>query len=112
MSYYEKTGGVPILRKVPFLKDALKDIPLAPFKEGSRQKGVYQSSVLILEPVVIPTIEDLVRFHSGWRDDTMGPKVTVKDEEGDFLLPTAPTGVIVPKAPAAPPVPAPAPAGK
>jgi len=67
ISYYEDTGGIPILRKAPILKDLLKDIPLAPFKQGKRQKGVYQSSVIILEPVVIPTIEDLVRFHSGWR---------------------------------------------
>jgi hypothetical protein len=71
VSYYENTGGVPILRKVPGLKSILKDIPLKPFKEGKRQKGVYQSSVIILEPVVIPTIEDLVRFHTGWRQDLL-----------------------------------------
>jgi hypothetical protein len=68
ISYYDSTGGIPLLRKTPVLKDLLKDIPVAPFKQGKRQKGVYQSSVLILEPVVIPTIEDLVRFHHGWRD--------------------------------------------
>jgi hypothetical protein len=68
ISYYEETGGIPILRKAPYLKDILKDIPLAPFKQVKRQKGVYQSSVIILEPVVIPTIEDLIRFHGGWRE--------------------------------------------
>lgn len=67
VSYYEDAGGIPILRKVPGLKSLLKDIPFKPFKQGRRQKGVYQSSVIILEPVVIPTIEDLVRFHAGWR---------------------------------------------
>lgn len=72
ISYYENTGGIPILRKAPGIGKMLKDIPLAPFKEGKRQKGVYQSSVIILEPVVIPTIEDLVRFHSGWRDGMPG----------------------------------------
>jgi hypothetical protein len=73
VSYYESTGGIPGLRKIPLLKSILKDIPLAPFKEGKRQKGVYQSSVLILEPVVIPTIEDLVRYHAGWRDEVPAP---------------------------------------
>jgi hypothetical protein len=68
ISYYEDGGGIPILRKAPFLKDLLKDIPLKPFKQEKRQKGIYQSSVIILEPVVIPTIEDLVRFHGGWRE--------------------------------------------
>jgi hypothetical protein len=68
ISYYESTGGIPILRKVPIVKGMIKDLPFKPFKEGKREKGVYQSSVLILEPVVIPTIEDLVRFHAGWRD--------------------------------------------
>lgn len=67
VSYYENSGGIPVLRKVPGLKDLLADIPFAPFKVGKRQKGVYQSSVIILEPVVIPTIEDLVRYDSGWR---------------------------------------------
>jgi hypothetical protein len=73
ISYFEETGGIPILRKTPFVKEILKDIPLAPFKQGKRQKGVYQSSVIILEPVVIPTIEDLVRFHSGWQGDAVAP---------------------------------------
>ncbi len=67
ISYYESTGGIPILRKTPLIKDLLKDIPIAPFKQGRRQKGVYQSSVIILEPTVIPTIDDLVSLHSGWR---------------------------------------------
>ncbi len=67
MSYYQTTGGFPVLRQIPLLKDVLKDIPLAPFKEGKRSKGVYQSSLIILEPVVIPTIEDLMRFYSGLR---------------------------------------------
>jgi hypothetical protein len=67
ISYYEKTGGIPVARKTPLLRDLLKDIPLAPFKEGKREKGIYQSSVLILEPVVIPTIEDVVRYQAGSR---------------------------------------------
>jgi hypothetical protein len=65
MSYYENTGGVPVLKSIPGVRDILNGI--APLKEGKRRKGVYQSSVIILEPVVIPTIEDLVRFHGGWR---------------------------------------------
>ena len=68
ISYFENTGGVPVLKKVPFVKDLLNDI--GPLKEGKRMKGVYQSSVIILEPVVIPTIEDLVRFQSGWRESS------------------------------------------
>ncbi|MFN3651476.1 MAG: hypothetical protein ACK47B_18015 [Armatimonadota bacterium] len=72
VSYYENSGGIPIIRKIPILKDVAKDIPLKPFKEGKREKGIYQSSVIILEPVVIPTIEDLVRFHTGWRDELIG----------------------------------------
>ncbi|MCC6728282.1 MAG: hypothetical protein IT208_02985 [Chthonomonadales bacterium] len=67
VSYFENTGGIPVLRKVPGVKDLLADIPFAPFKVSKRQKGVYQSSVIILEPVVIPTIEDLVRYSSGWK---------------------------------------------
>lgn len=78
ISYYENTGGIPILRKTPGLKNLLKDIPLAPFKEGRRQKGVYQSSVIILEPVVIPTIEDLLRFQAGSRQAGTGTLVGVK----------------------------------
>jgi len=66
-SYSQNTGGFPVLRKIPGLKDLLKDVPLAPFKEGKRVKGIYQSSVIILEPIVIPTIEDLVRFYGGFR---------------------------------------------
>lgn len=66
ISYYENVGGIPVLRKIPGIKDLLNDIPFAPFKTGKRQKGVYQSSMIILEPIVIPTIEDLVSFHSGW----------------------------------------------
>lgn len=72
ISYYESTGGIPILRKAPVVSSLLKDVPIAPFKEGKRQKGVYQSSVIILEPVVIPTIEDLVRFHGGWSGGDSG----------------------------------------
>lgn len=71
VSYYENTGGIPILRRTPLVKSVLKEIPFKPFKEGKRQKGVYQSSVIILEPVVIPTIEDLVRFHTGWREELL-----------------------------------------
>ncbi len=67
LSYYQSTGGFPVLRQIPGLKNLLKDIPLAPFKEGKRSKGVYQSSLIILEPVVIPTVEDLVRYYSGLR---------------------------------------------
>lgn len=66
LTYYESVGGFPVLRQIPGLKNLLNDVPFAPFKLGKRQKGVYQSSVIILEPVVIPTIEDLVRYHSGW----------------------------------------------
>ncbi len=66
ISYFESVGGVPGLKHVPIVKDFLNDF--GPLKEGKRQKGVYQSSVIILEPVVIPTIEDLVRFQSGWRE--------------------------------------------
>lgn len=66
-TYSEATGGFPVLRQIPGLKNLLKDIPVAPFKEGKRVKGIYQSSVIILEPIVIPTIEDLVRFYGGYR---------------------------------------------
>ncbi|MCW3094930.1 MAG: hypothetical protein JWL77_548, partial [Chthonomonadaceae bacterium] len=66
-SYSQTTGGFPVLRQIPGLKSLLKDVPLAPFKEGKRVKGIYQSSVIILEPIVIPTIEDLVRFYGGYR---------------------------------------------
>jgi len=38
---YESTGGIPVLRKAPGLSSILKDIPIQPFKEGKRQKGVY-----------------------------------------------------------------------
>jgi hypothetical protein len=69
ISYYEDTGGIPILRKAPYIKEFLKDIPIAPFKQGKRQKGIFQSSVIILEPVVIPTIEDLIRFQTGYRSE-------------------------------------------
>ena len=65
ITYYENVGGFPVLRQIPGLKNLLNDVPFAPFKLTHRQKGVYQSSVIILEPVVIPTIEDLVRYHSG-----------------------------------------------
>jgi len=68
LTYYEAVGGFPVLRQIPGLKNLLNDVPFAPFKLGKRQKGVYQSSVIILEPVVIPTIEDLVRYHAGWQD--------------------------------------------
>jgi hypothetical protein len=67
-SYYQTTGGFPVLRQIPGLNSLLKDIPAAPFKESKRSKGVYQSSLIILEPVVIPTIEDLVRYYSGLRN--------------------------------------------
>lgn len=66
-TYSQSTGGFPVLRQIPGLKDLLKDVPLAPFKEGKRTKGIYQSSLIILEPIVIPTIEDLVRFYGGYR---------------------------------------------
>jgi hypothetical protein len=71
LSYYETVGGIPILRKMPLVKDIVNDIPIQPLKPSKRQRGVYQASVLILEPVVIPTIEDLVRYHSGWRQDAL-----------------------------------------
>jgi hypothetical protein len=71
LTYYESEGGFPVLRQIPGLKNLVDDVPFSPFKLRKRQKGVYQSSVIILEPVVIPTIEDLVRYHSGW-DTTDG----------------------------------------
>lgn len=75
VSYFENSGGIPILRKTPIVKDLLKDLP-APLRETRRQKGIYQSSVIILEPVVIPTIEDMVRFHAGWLDTSLMPPAT------------------------------------
>jgi hypothetical protein len=71
LSYYEYRGGIPILRKMPLLKEAVNDIPITPLRPHKEQKGMYQASVLILEPVVIPTIEDMVRYHSGWRQDML-----------------------------------------
>lgn len=95
ITYYEDTGGIPILRQTPILKKLLRDIPIAPFKMGKRQKGVFQSSVIILEPVVIPTIEDLMRFHSGDREVMdSGPKEVV-NEDGK-------TVIVIPPAPAMP----------
>jgi|GEM_PF-3497810 len=67
-SYAQATGGFPVLRQIPGLKDLAKDVPIAPFKEGKRIKGIYQSSLIILEPIVIPTMEDLVRFYGGYRE--------------------------------------------
>jgi hypothetical protein len=104
ISYYESEGGIPVLRKTPVINKLLRDIPLKPFKESKRQKGVYQSSVIILEPVVIPTIEDLIRFHGGWRD----PMAMLSDEELDGPAPTA-KAPVAPAAPAAPAPAAPAP---
>ncbi|MBM3458811.1 MAG: hypothetical protein FJX77_09805 [Armatimonadetes bacterium] len=77
ISYYERTGGIPFLRKTPFVKDLAKELPLGPLQERKRERGLYQSSVLILEPVVIPTIEDLVRFHVGWQNGGAEPAVKV-----------------------------------
>ncbi len=77
VSYYERTGGIPILRRTPILKELFKDLPLGPLQEKKRERGLYQSSVLILEPVVIPTIEDMVRFHQGWQESGVGPGVKV-----------------------------------
>jgi hypothetical protein len=68
-NYYEEVGGIPILRKIPLLKELASDVPVQPFKVSKRQRGVVQASVLILEPIVIPTIEDLVRYQSGYRTD-------------------------------------------
>jgi hypothetical protein len=67
VSYFQSTGGFPVLRKIPGLNSIVGDIPMSMFKEGKRSKGIYQSSLIILEPVVIPTMEDMVRFYSGWR---------------------------------------------
>ncbi|HEU4752906.1 MAG TPA: hypothetical protein VFU47_07330, partial [Armatimonadota bacterium] len=110
VSYFENTGGIPVLRKTPIIKNLLKDIPIAPFKEGKRQKGVYQSSVIILEPVVIPTIEDLVRFHSGWTEPAAGPGVTVQGDVNSLFGPAdgteAPTAAPMMPMPAASPAPA------
>jgi hypothetical protein len=72
-NYYEEVGGIPILRKVPVLKEALKDLPVTPFRTSKRQRGLVQASVLILEPIVIPTIEDLVRYQSGYRAEAGAP---------------------------------------
>jgi hypothetical protein len=107
LSYYEKGGGVPILRKIPGVKEILGDVPLPGFKETNRLKGVFQSSVLILEPVVIPTIEDLVRYNSGFQQAGAGPGVTVTVKEdgagtpvGGNPLAGVPSTVQVPAAPA------------
>jgi len=99
VSYYESEGGIPVLRKTPVINKLLKDIPFKPFKESKRQKGVYQSSVIILEPIVIPTIEDLIRFHGGWT-------APAYDEEldGPVTPPAAPVMPAIP-APAAPAAP-------
>lgn len=107
ISYYEDTGGIPILRKTPIVNKLLKEIPFAPFKQGKRQKGVFQSSVIILEPVVIPTIEDLIRFHSGDREDMPAGPTETTNEDGKtvIVIPTAPAQPAAP----APAVPAPAP---
>ncbi len=78
ISYYEKTGGIPIIRKTPILRDIAKDLPLGPLRETKRERGVYQSSIIILEPVVIPTIEDLVRFQGGSRDAVPNPAATLQ----------------------------------
>jgi hypothetical protein len=107
VSYYEKTGGIPILRKTPIIKSILKDIPLAPFKEGRREKGVFQSSVIILEPVVIPTIEDLVRYHSGFGLPAPGPGVTVQGDVNQLFGPAGGAPAMPPAMPA-PATPAPA----
>jgi hypothetical protein len=64
VSYYTNESGIPILRRIPIIKDVLNEIPGL---GQTARKGVFQSSLLILEPVVIPTIEDLIRFHDGWR---------------------------------------------
>ena len=67
MSFFEKVGGIPILRKTPIIKELVNDIPVKPLGTTKRQRGVVQASVVILEPIVIPTIEDLVRYQSGYR---------------------------------------------
>jgi hypothetical protein len=117
ISYYESTGGIPVLRKTPILKDLLRDIPIFPFKEGKREKGVFQSSVIILEPVVIPTIEDLVRFQGGDRESSDG--VPAPDADGRTVInvplvgqQAPPVAPIPAPAPAAAPLPAPAPVKK
>jgi hypothetical protein len=66
ITYYEEVGGIPGLRKTPILGRILNDLP-GPMKRSKRQQGVFQASVIILEPVVIPTIEDLMNDHRGWR---------------------------------------------
>jgi len=86
-SYYEETGGVPLLRKVPLLKDLLKQSPIKQLRPRKRQRGVYQSSVIILEPVVIPTIEDLIRFHSAWRLKGEDGEEARPDQQGPTFFP-------------------------
>lgn len=67
LNYYEEVGGIPVLRKVPVVKELLNEVPVKPIRTEKRQRGIVQSSVVILEPMVIPTIEDLVRYQSGYR---------------------------------------------
>lgn len=83
VSYYTSAGGVPGLRRIPILKDILNEMG-GPLRQTRKAQGVYQSSLLILEPVVIPTIEDLIRFHDGWRDspDVRGPSVAAGEMAG------------------------------
>jgi hypothetical protein len=92
ISYFENSGGFPVLRNIPGLKDLLKDIPLPPFQQRKRQKGVYQSSVLILEPAVMPTIEDLVRFHGGWHEPPVQIIAVEEDEASIAALRTGENG--------------------
>jgi len=66
VNYYEERGGIPVIRKTPIVRDLVNDLPIPGVRTERRARGVYQSSVIILEPVVIPTIEDLVRYHGGW----------------------------------------------
>jgi hypothetical protein len=70
MSFFEQVGGIPVLRKAPLIKELVNDIPVKPIGTTKRQRGVVQASVVILEPIVIPTIEDLVRFQSGFRGES------------------------------------------
>jgi hypothetical protein len=103
ITYYEKSGGIPVLRKTPFVKDLLNDIPIPLLKEKGRQKGIYQSSVIILEPIVIPTIEDLIRFGGNDRPVAAAPGPTDATVQSILTTPAGDTEKpVVIQVPAAP----------
>jgi len=70
ITFYDEVGGIPGVRKTPLLGAIINDLP-GPLRRQKRQQGVFQASVIILEPIVIPTIEDLMNDHRGWRGKTL-----------------------------------------